>query len=221
MAEDQAPDRLAVVRWNIARRRNLAGVSQAELAERMTERGVKLFPQTIQKIENGSRTLRFDEAVVLCEALGIELWELLQKPAEEYLDDEVLRFQRAQRRIEAAVKESLEAQERAAIIVDQAGDMGNEDVAWLLESHPLASAHGPLAASVVDRRAKNRLALLLPDGPMLTGNEDMLMTDRDPINYGPSAPGTSPRLEELLRRRKEWFGESGESVNDGFDPEAS
>ena len=114
MAEDEGVDRLAVVRWNIQRHRAAAGLSQADLAERMTERGLKFFPQTIQKIENGSRTLRFDEAVVLTRSLKIELWELLQKPAEEYLEDEVVRFHRAQRQIEDAVKEALEAQERAA-----------------------------------------------------------------------------------------------------------
>ena len=218
MADEEGTDRLAVVRWNIQRRRTLAGLSQAELAERMTERGLKFFPQTIQKIENGARTLRFDEAVVLAESLDIELWELLQKPAEEYLDDEVVRFYRAQKRIGEAAREALEAQERAAIIVDQAGDMGIDEVPAVLESHPLAGAHGVLAASVDPSRERNRLALLTPDGPVLSGEKGALMTEREPVNYGPSSPGSSSRLDELIERRRAGWGEG---LGDGVDPEAS
>ena len=77
MPEDQAPDRLAAVRWNIRRIRTEKGISQAELASGVTRHGVKFFPQTVQKIENGNRTIGLDEGVAIAAALGVTLDEVL------------------------------------------------------------------------------------------------------------------------------------------------
>lgn len=215
MAEEEGTDRLAVVRWNIQRRRTMAGLSQADLAERMTERGLKFFPQTIQKIENGSRTLRFDEAVVLAESLGIELWELLQRPTEEILGDEVLAFERAEKQIGTLVAAALQAQERVAVIIDQAGDMGDENAARVLEAHPLSGAHDAIQAGM----RFNRMKRFVPSGPDLS--RDVLMTHREPEHFAASPDGSDLRLNGLLERRRAWFGESDEGEPGGVDPEAS
>lgn len=77
MAQEQ-DDRLEAVRKNIARLRKERGLSQAELAERMSDEGVKFFPQTVQKIENGTRTIRLDEAMVLATALDVTVGDLMR-----------------------------------------------------------------------------------------------------------------------------------------------
>lgn len=84
MAEhDGDTDRLAAVRANIQRYRKQRGMSQADLANRLSAEGFAFFPQTIQKIENGSRTIRLDEAMAIAFELDCDL-ELL------VLDTEVL-----------------------------------------------------------------------------------------------------------------------------------
>ena len=77
MAEDDEPDRLAAVRWNIRRIRGEKGMSQADLAHEVSRRGVKFFPQTVQKIENGKRTIGLDEGLAIAGALRVSLEDLL------------------------------------------------------------------------------------------------------------------------------------------------
>lgn len=49
------------------------GLSQAELAELMTDMGVPMQQQTILKIEKGSRSLRMSEAVVMATCLRVTM----------------------------------------------------------------------------------------------------------------------------------------------------
>lgn len=76
--EEEQKDRLSDVRTNIARHRKERRLSQAELAELVSVEGIKFFPQTVQKIENGSRTIRLDEAMALATALGVSIADLFR-----------------------------------------------------------------------------------------------------------------------------------------------
>lgn len=62
----------ATIGRNLRRIREAAGVTQAELAAAMTAADVPgIYPQTIVKIEKGSRVLRYAEAVVAADVLGV------------------------------------------------------------------------------------------------------------------------------------------------------
>lgn len=52
--------------------RDEAGLSQAQLATGMTDEGAEgIYPQTIMKIENGTRTLKYSEASAMARVLGV------------------------------------------------------------------------------------------------------------------------------------------------------
>ena len=57
----------------IARQRRAAGLTQAELAEKV---GVQ--PETISRLETGKRTVSLGMMVLLSESLGLELHELFR-----------------------------------------------------------------------------------------------------------------------------------------------
>ncbi|MGP9580922.1 helix-turn-helix domain-containing protein [Brachybacterium sp. AOP35-5H-19] len=220
MAEEEPRDRLAAVRWNIARYRSKAGLSQADLAERMTERGLKWFPQTVQKVENGSRTLRFDEAVLLARSLEIELWDLLDQPAEAVAEEIAGDFVDARDRLKAAMSDYLRCQERLAILTDRVGDMGWEPVVDILTTNPLAEIWHVLQGGI---SSPLDVAGTLPEpiAEAYAMTEGSLMNEYEPEAFGPSPEGSNPRLDELLERRLRWFGTPGEKWAHGVDPEAS
>lgn len=90
--DDSTQDRLADVRANIQRHRKERELSQAELAELVSLEGVKFFPQTIQKIENGGRTIRLDEAMAIAKALNVSMGDLMRP-----VDSPVVELERAYR----------------------------------------------------------------------------------------------------------------------------
>ncbi|MFD5218061.1 helix-turn-helix domain-containing protein [Streptomyces tendae] len=62
--------------------REARGISQAEVAARVTRMGVPLPQQTIARIETGKRSLRLDEAAAIARALNVELPDLMSAPVE-------------------------------------------------------------------------------------------------------------------------------------------
>lgn len=63
---------------NVKRIREALGLSQAEVAARMTEDGLPgWYPQTCLKVEKGTRSLRFIEAGSLAAVLGVSMSTLL------------------------------------------------------------------------------------------------------------------------------------------------
>lgn len=220
MNADEPRDRLAAVRWNIARHRKAAGMSQADVAEKMTELGAKWFPQTVQKVENGSRTLRFDEAVLLTRCLGIEVWELLEQPAEAVAEDIASDYVDARDRLTTAMSDYLRAQERLAILTDRVGDMGAEPVADILTTNPLAVIWRILQGGI-ESPLDAAGALPEPIAEAYAMTEGSLMNEHEPEAYGPSPEGSNLRLNELLGRRLRWFGGRYEEASRGVDPEAS
>lgn len=69
--------------------RGIAGLTQQQLADRMTAAGYKMFRSQIGKIENGDRPVTVGEATVLAAALGVELTELLTDPSQAGQENEL------------------------------------------------------------------------------------------------------------------------------------
>jgi len=61
-------------------RRGLLGLSQSDLAERVTQLGLPVYQQTIAKIEAGLRPLRLTEAEVIANALETTFHEMIASP---------------------------------------------------------------------------------------------------------------------------------------------
>lgn len=68
---------------SLARARQDAAMSQNELARRATEAGLPLFQQQIQRIENLTRPVSLNEAVVLARVLHGDPWDM----AAQMVDD--------------------------------------------------------------------------------------------------------------------------------------
>lgn len=62
--------------------REARGISQAEIAARVTRMGMALPQQTIARIETGKRSLRLDEATAIARALSVDLFDMLSDPVE-------------------------------------------------------------------------------------------------------------------------------------------
>lgn len=67
----------------MARERTRLDVSQSELAKLVNAAaGLSFHQPTVQRIEAGERPVRLHEAMVIAEALGFDLVDVLQPPAE-------------------------------------------------------------------------------------------------------------------------------------------
>ena len=65
---------------NLRQIREDHGLSQEQLAARMTERGFGFSQATIWKIEQGKRPVKISEAVALADAVGFDFWTTLLNP---------------------------------------------------------------------------------------------------------------------------------------------
>jgi len=73
-----APERILAQRLRGLREE--LGMTQKQLAERMTRRGFSIRQTTIAKIEAGQRPVRVNEAVALANILAVELGDLVDDP---------------------------------------------------------------------------------------------------------------------------------------------
>lgn len=78
---------------NFARRlrvmRESLGLSQADLANRITQAGVPMPQQTVARIEAGKRSIRLNEARLISEILKATLQEMISDPLDGLAPDEV------------------------------------------------------------------------------------------------------------------------------------
>jgi transcriptional regulator with XRE-family HTH domain len=78
--------------------RQAAGISQRELDAK-----IGLSRKIIERIEAGTRAMRFEEAVIFAQALGVDVWDLITEqdlergPIEEQLADATERLAEARR----------------------------------------------------------------------------------------------------------------------------
>ena len=85
--QSESTDFNARVGANIKWARQALGMTQAQLAYELTERGFPFQQQTILKVEEGSRPLRFEEAQAVAEILRTNTAEL----SEFSEDEEIVR----------------------------------------------------------------------------------------------------------------------------------
>lgn len=212
MATDENEDRLADFRLNVQYARKAAKVTQAELADAMKGRGFAFQQQTVQKIENGTRTVRLDEAAALAELLMVGLDDLLMPPTRNYgltLQD---RLDGAKFRLREAVKAYMLAQTEVARYVDEVDPelLGDDDAAEDVLEAPRDVVDFAVAEQKF-RAGENlrfiaKMAEALPDQPKYRELARTLRENRQSHDVG-------PLTEELNRRRREAAG--------GLDPEAS
>lgn len=126
-------DRFAVIDENFAanlrERREAHGLSQDELAQRMTDRGFGFSQATIWKIEQGKRPVKLSEVVALADAIGMLGWTTLalQPHASRHhgqLQDSHRRAGDAYNAVKAAAHDYLRAQIEVAVSVHEARAAG-------------------------------------------------------------------------------------------------
>lgn len=68
---------------NVTRARKAADMSQTELGKRIATKGLPFHQQTVQRIENGSRPVRLNEAVIIAEVLYLEFPDVMMPKTAE------------------------------------------------------------------------------------------------------------------------------------------
>jgi transcriptional regulator with XRE-family HTH domain len=132
---------------NVKHIRDQLGMSQAEVAEGMTEDGCPgFYPQTILKVEKGTRSLKLTEADSLARVLNVQLSALLDPGTPDAV--ERLEVATAQRRADALGKEAEIARETARHAEREAQDAKNAAAEALLklEASQRASREADAAA---------------------------------------------------------------------------
>ncbi|WP_150461062.1 helix-turn-helix transcriptional regulator [Nesterenkonia ebinurensis] len=71
-----AEDNFAI---HLRHQRRLRGLSQAQLAKLMEEEGIRIHPQTIFKIENGTQRVKLNEAAAIASCLDLPLGDLISR----------------------------------------------------------------------------------------------------------------------------------------------
>lgn len=97
------------------RRRELVGMSQAELARRAKAEGLHIWQSAIGRIETGDRQVTLNEALVLASILGADLAEMADyAPVAEgdALDPAGIATERAQEAARSAFRAAFQAWER-------------------------------------------------------------------------------------------------------------
>ncbi|MET9632174.1 helix-turn-helix transcriptional regulator [Lentzea sp. NPDC006480] len=116
------------VATNVREFRERADMSQEELARRMSERGFGFSQATIWKIENGQRTVKISEAVVLSEIFNLLWMDLTRAPQVSRRQAAVAQAHRNAYQAFGALKEAaaefLETQLSLSLAVREAQDDG-------------------------------------------------------------------------------------------------
>lgn len=102
--------------------RRVLRMSQKQLVEALSTRGLALDASAISRIEKGVRAIRLSEATVIADALGFSLSDI-ERPRDP-VDD----FGRRQRSIDAALSASHNGSLELAEAV--------EEMTWLIDRHP-------------------------------------------------------------------------------------
>ncbi|MBB5618440.1 helix-turn-helix domain-containing protein [Microcella frigidaquae] len=85
-SDPTGPAQLSVFAQNVARYRAARGWTQRELAEALSSRGMPVDSTAVSRIENGTRDVRLSEALLIADALSVDLDRLLigmRSPAQE------------------------------------------------------------------------------------------------------------------------------------------
>lgn len=130
----------AVVGAHVRLLREARGMSQAAIAEAMASRGFEgFYPQTVLKIEKGTRSLKFVEGVVLADVLGVGPAELFELPERTEADAMVDRQVRMLRDEFASLEEGLRDFENARRYLE-----------WLLEQQEPSESNAARARRALE-----------------------------------------------------------------------
>ncbi|MEA5453593.1 helix-turn-helix transcriptional regulator [Sinomonas sp. JGH33] len=128
---------------NLKNFRDNAGLTQAELAERLTLHGIPgMYSQTIAKIEGGKRTLKFEEGVRVAEILHIDPQWLLGPG-----DPAALQVVVAERELNAYKKSRDEAIDRLEALIERRQDL----LPWIDDWLSDASSDDPAMAEWLEK----------------------------------------------------------------------
>ncbi|MGJ9371808.1 helix-turn-helix transcriptional regulator [Nesterenkonia sp. CF4.4] len=76
-------------RINLIYVRELRGISQTGLAKLLKAEGLPFHQQTVQRIEDGKRPIRLNEAFVMARVLGVDIFQLLSGAGAQGLERDV------------------------------------------------------------------------------------------------------------------------------------
>jgi transcriptional regulator with XRE-family HTH domain len=115
---------------NVRRFREAQGLSQAQLAERLVDSGLAgFYPQTVLRVEKGTRPLRLAEAQVVAAVLNTELRALTEDPEETAMLRAVADAQKKRTAVLDAVLAYLKARPNAIAAFDRMSDRLEETAA--------------------------------------------------------------------------------------------
>ena len=114
---------------NLRAYREAGGISQEELAQRMTDRGFGFSQATVWKIESGQRPVRASELIALADSLGVLSATVLTREPDAarhtiQLDRANRNASDAYRAVKEAAAAYLEAQIELAVAAREAHDAG-------------------------------------------------------------------------------------------------
>lgn len=104
---------------NLRRARERRGLSQSELARRITDIGLQGFHQTtIARLETSQRALRAAEAFAVCQVLGISLETLAASPSADQLQGVIESAGEQAIAFDEATRELMHARRELASLLD-------------------------------------------------------------------------------------------------------
>ena len=113
---------------NLRSARTAKGMTQAELAEAMAQRGFRWHPPTVYKVESGERQIQLGEALELSKILGVPLEDMSTpgNPSAQHraaIDDSMLRAASAQVKVVEAIADYLPLVRQLKVLVDETPDL--------------------------------------------------------------------------------------------------
>lgn len=147
-----------VFRDNLRRQRESQGLSLAQLAKLLQDKGLKVYPTTIAKVEYGERPAKLDEVIALADVFGVSIDALVGRSGRQRRrGDKALAVEALQKRADTTAKavDALEVGLRE--LMEELDDLAlrKDETAALAEAGKAAEALA--GAAVATRRAADRL----------------------------------------------------------------
>ncbi|MEU7823080.1 helix-turn-helix transcriptional regulator [Catellatospora sp. NPDC049133] len=202
---------------NLRRAREAKGMSQADLAERVTELGHSFTQATVWKLEQGNREPKLSEAVAIGRALDLGSWTELTAKPETFdvaitLDHWRARMHQLAAQTRAAAAAQIEAQVQLTFAVRAALDAGlpaewadGRSGGWLEFTPEVTVLHEVLAARVAwesaddehdARMAKERELIDRIVNALVNGGVPMVIEPQDIRIYSPGAADDDEQAED-------------------------
>lgn len=103
---------------NMRRRRQHLGLSQSQLAKKLTTAGTPMHSQTVMKIETGARPVRLNEALSIAKWLGTSFEELCVPEGEYLVRNMINKISETGRTAQKPLIDMVETQFHLALVLD-------------------------------------------------------------------------------------------------------